>query len=390
MGCTLQFGDTEFATPNSIVTLSSGSQTAIDVDNEAIELSTPISESSSEAYSEYIEAKRKAMETGGSSTLYGYSFTQGYAGVISNILTNVNGIRPDSNGNVSFGSTIGVYFRTGYTVYPSPDYTSTTYTLTVCDVPTYITCTDYNKLFAAEMVLYHAINKLAWRIERPLVLPYINGTWELYQGALARWNNYTYQSAYISLMTSLRENLSAQIGWVNNTCTPTLLHVYATVTCTTNNSGAYIDDLLFYPQNLLCKTGSRDNNTYTAGSPMYYIAKNTSVFTNATLAELVSGGATFLSGYTVVTDLQALSDVTGGGPYILGLIVPSVKGNDYYIQQFSYNYRALLTDAVQGVYSSKDTYSISVTWNTTPEGGSMSTVTKDLGTYQTYSVEVSE
>ena len=419
-GCSIQVAGQGLPLSSGTVTISAcdGATASLISSGAIVTVGSTVPEDMNAAYAEFIQAKRQAMAVGGSVS-FGSStqtFAVGYQGQSRGWLMTLNGIPGPC---ISFVPTVGIWAVTT-TV-------SGGLNTRIARLPACITCDDWNTLYALEMTVYHAINKVGWRILRSetagsTTVTASPGSWQQYQGILATWALYAYQSQFVFDVQALRESLFVQIGYANNTCNKYAIYVCAHVTLTNAASGSLYYDLVFYPQNLLTdsKQAGVDNNKEISSiaipvssgtaAPVaaYHVARTNSGtsgawLTNTTSDSIISGGvATITSSASIFNTtynqpatsntINGLADNTTGftGGYELGLLVNQVPGNNYFVKQFALGLKPILTDhLVEGSVSKLDTYTVSATWYIRPYTtsgtlGPMFSIVKSAGNYDTY------
>ena len=199
-----------------VMTLASGS---------ALTIGTTMSANADEAYRQFIGEKRDAMTSGGTATFNGSTqiFSGGYLNAaVSGSLLSLNGVRgtPDSTNhrcNLNFNPTNCFWFEPADTrITVSGSTVGSGGTIVARTRPPCITCDTYNDLFAMEMVMYHYLNNIAWKIMHRdfyiTVGDYPDGLWPRFQAVMAAWNFYVYKSEYLTYNASLRESLNVNIG----------------------------------------------------------------------------------------------------------------------------------------------------------------------------------
>ena len=190
---------------------------AADTNQRTITVATTLPTDPTAAYIAYINAKQVAMYSGGVCRFSGtvQTFDYGYKIIADNCLTTLSGVTGSielSGVNISFNPTTGFWVET----YPSEN----NHVISIMRIKKPCgECGDYNALYMSEMILYHAINHVAWRIMRNVVIDYPPGLWRQYQGALYRWNAYTYSAQYVYDLDSTEDTFILKIGWINTTCT---------------------------------------------------------------------------------------------------------------------------------------------------------------------------
>ena len=364
-------------------------------------ISTTMSADNEAAYSKFISDKRLAMLNSGAAVFNGVSqiFSGGYLGTIAqSCLMSLNGVQgyPDSAAhtcNLNINPSLGIWAE-----WQSPAITTSCTTVLRALQPC-ITCESYNTLFAAEMVIYHALNKVAWQNMYIRVTEgaggYPEGLWPRYQALVTAWNFYTYKSEYLVYNNSLRESLNINVGWSNPTCNSGGFIVFTTVDEVVSSSGLGLGNaLIFYLGNMLTPNKDRDNNTYTSGDPIPFIinysgsnsggtivGSGASIFCGpmSALTSLTSsletvlpessGGAlyqsmrTLLSGGVLVSDVQEFNNVNNSGHWILGVVADRVGGMGYVAQNFGLGLATDLGDrAVSVTASAYDTYTLNTYW----------------------------
>lgn len=384
----------------------------------SLTLGTTISADANAAYSTFIDQKRNAMISGGTVTLNGVSqiFSSAYVGISSSCLMTLQNIRP-VDGNINIVPTYGFWAE------PGTPTTSGGVTI-LRTLPPCITCGDYNNLFAFEMVLYHAINKVAWDL---MVMVdandrYPEGTWARYEGLVAAWNFYAYKSQYVCNLSAVRDSLDITVGWVNPTCDTTGFTCMSSIARTVTSTPAdLVQYLIFYTGTLMTADKTSDANTYTWPGPIGFIYKANSGGVNqvfcgaAPKSSLISAldivanssGSTVYGTYldpdigssyspyndivsaTAITDVQDFAE-DEGDLWIVGVVNPNVNGNDYAVQQFSLGIPSELTDSNYGGVTADalDTYRIRTRWWTRANNGVITgpTVTDRVQTLKTYAL----
>jgi hypothetical protein len=176
-----------------------------------------------------------------------------------------------------------------------------------------INCEDYTTLMALEMVLYHAINALDYRLVRPYTATQPEGVWLQYQGAVAAWNRNAFATSYVSYINAERETLGVQLGWCNPVCTAGGFLAYADVVPNPVSSGGsagwsgpqFDAYRIFYLRSLLSTNNSYDNNeTPRSNGPISFIVKHTS---GGSLLYMGPGGTDSLK-TTLVTNIAAYTN----------------------------------------------------------------------------------
>lgn len=375
------------------ITLSGISRTAggsiVLSGGSAITINTTLPEDSNSAYQQYLADKRVAMLSGGNVNLNNNSqiFARGYAGVSNSHLMSLNGVRGYSylNAEGSGGCCLTIAPSVGVWA----EHTENGPTTTLRALPPCITCDDYNKLFAAEMVLYHAINKESWNILN-------NGTgrdgsgltgiWYRYQGLLAYWSLLTYSDAFLNYNCTVRENLAVNVGYANPSCSDVKFVCFSVVSCIESATASMQDSVIFYPGNMITSNTNRDNNSYNTGDPIPFIityANNNGMSgaqiycgsidsaneLKTSLTALASGVTvngsslnTIIEGGRVLSSIQELTSrpVIDGG-WILGL-AGSLGGQQYAAQPYTLGPAASTTSAYAADDTKLDTYSVDTVW----------------------------
>lgn len=227
-GCSLQVissgGTTALANDSAValvalnVSSGHGADMLLDanITSGGITIATTFPEDLEAAYLDYINVKQDAMYSGGVCNFAGnvQTFDHGYKIVTDNCLISLAGVTGslESTGvNINFNPTVGFWVET----YPG----ETNHTISLMRIKkTCGTCEDYNALYMTEMILYHAINKVTWRIMRTVATAYPPGLWRQYQGALYRWNAYTYSAQYVYELDDTEDTFILKLGWINTTC----------------------------------------------------------------------------------------------------------------------------------------------------------------------------
>lgn len=382
------------------------------VDNDGITVATDVPVDMTQSYAAFVQNKKDAMTSGGSGSFgdASYAFDIGYLGeIVEKCLMSVNSVHgPD------------IYIIPSTSIWESVrNYPLDHINIEITNLPR-CSKNDYNKLYALEMVLYHAINKIGWRILRdgPTTPCYGPGTWQQYQGLLAAWSQVAYRSQYVVAVTALRENLGINIGWVNPTCNTYSFLVVASITMENHVQASLYRDLIFYPGNTLSNvrtdvsdTNIVDNNallTAIDNNTIYFVADPVEkegirrIYTNINSLAMLNGairglGNTTLdfSGYEKVKDVSDLANATNrNGGYILGAMHYGVGSNIGYIKQFSLGLKPLI-DYRATAYDTgdRDVYSVSASWFV-KEGSSQDPaigiiqeqVDKNLGNFLLYPV----
>jgi len=319
----------------------------------AINIATTLPEDSLYAYQQFITDKKRAMAEGGSASLNGETqiFSGGYVGSVGDhCLLSINGVKgsPDAAGrscNININPSVSFWAEQAIM-------TTTDSPVTVLrTTPPCVTCDDYNKLFAAEMILYHAANHVTWRLLNNGTNLTVPGTWYRYEGLVAYWNFLVYKDAFLNYTCSVRENLAVNVGWANPSCDPQNFVCAAVVrrTSAAQVSGgvAMVSRMIFYPGTMLVSGGGKDNNTYSSGDPIpFIIAYSSGNVANGAQVYCGPGGsaartellkatsscyldiegnnssysiASIVSGGSLITDIQNFTrrDIAGG--WILGI-----------------------------------------------------------------------
>lgn len=368
MGCVLKIGSTELTK----CSIEAGQHIVLNADGNAITTTTDIPSDPVAAYNTFITQKRDAMTNGGTVTLGAttQTFTSGYDGIRSSCLMSLNGVTGPS---VSFVPSVGIWLSTA-----SSDSGLQT---TIARLPGCITCRDWNTLFALEMTLYHAINKLAWRILRSNQFSAPIGSWQLYQGVIAAWALVAYRSQFICSIQTVREALDINIGYSNATCSTYSVYVEATVHLASAATGSIYSFMVFYPQGTQTSVndGSFDSNktiNSATGGPLTYVARTgTGAWLINNTDSIMHGAVNDLAGssYTMdsysnsgVTNPDDLASKTSGwspaGDYKLGLAVYNVASNKFYLKRFTLGLRPIVSNVQQGSVTREDTYDITVRW----------------------------
>ena len=361
----------------------------------AVTVNTTLPEDSDKAYQQYITDKRIALVSGGTAILNDTSqiFSGGYAAISSTHLMSVNGVRGYADSRTS-----GCYLTIAPSVGIWAEHTSNGPITTIRALPPCITCDDYNKLFAAEMVLYHAINKEAWSIlDNGVREGYqgLTGIWYRYQGLLAYWSLLTYSDAFLNYNCTVRENLAVNIGYANPSCDDARFVCLSVVSCTSAAQGSLQGDLIFYPGNMITSQTDRDNNSYNNGDPIAFIiayTNNSGAMSGAqvycggspgqglvdSLTTLISGATVngsalsdIISGGAVISSIQSFTDrpLSSGG-WILGL-AGNLGGQQYAAQPYTLGPAASTTVAYVADDTKLDTYSVDTTWWVTTASGAV-------------------
>lgn len=384
-------------------TTSSGAEILISAGGR-INVATTLPEDPTAAYQQFIADKKLAMASGNRTvTLNGQSqvFNQGYEGyIVSSRLMSLNGVSgyPDPKNaccNININPSIGFWAEQAVV-------SGTSEPITVLHTtPQCVTCTDYNKLFAAEMVIYHAINNVAWRLLNNDTTITIPGTWYRYEGLIAYWNFLVYKDSFLNYTCSVRENLAVNVGWANPTCDTQTFVCASVVSRTTVSpvSGGYtqVSRMIFYPGAMITSGVGRDNNTYVDGDPIpFIIAYSSANITQGAKVYCGEGGApassallasaqgcmisigngssyslaSIISGGQLLSDIQNFTsrDVTGG--WILG-IAGRVAGQKYAAIGYTLS-PAAGGDAYEFDPEHKDTYTVKTQWWLKDTNGTLS------------------
>lgn len=287
-----------------------------------ITLNTNLPPDPVQAYNTFITQKRGAMTSGGSAQYGGYTQTfdsGGYISIANRCLMRLNDIEGDANAavdgsggycNINMLPALGSWTEqhgSGSVLHKDPGCTN---------------CDTWQDLMCLEMILYHAINKIAWRLMRERNNSYPEGDWKQYQELVDRWNTYVFAESYLCYATSIRESLAAIVGWSNPTCDTHGFLAYANIdfTGSTAQDDAYwAKYLLFYMGTAINSDDSDilDNNkaTYNGQDPIPFIINTCN---DATSGATVSASKIFLG-----TDANAKYTVLSAG---VGAGSGSIKG----------------------------------------------------------------
>lgn len=240
-----------------------------------------------DVYASYITAKTAAMENGGYGVFgtyakYHYNFEVGYSGITKNCLMRLNNIPGPT---VNFNPSLGITANT--TVVESGLHTKLA-RISKCDGG----AEKYNELFKLEMIIYHALNKIAWRLLRDSgQRGYIAGTWQLYQGVMAAWTLLSFRTQFLASVTTQNESIGVTIGWMNPSCITNSFVVFADVKNVSNAGEADLyKKLVMYPMGVQtnAKTTKTDHpqdanqivSDATKG-PIFFVIANGKVYSNA-------------------------------------------------------------------------------------------------------------
>ena len=343
-------------------------------------INTTLPDDPDESYSRFIADKFTAMDSGGVASFNGISqsFIHGYSALSSTCLLTINGVRGNPDESLH---------TCNFTISPSPGFWAEMLEdYTILRWRPCITCETYNELFAAQMVLYHAVDHVAWQLLdngiRPnYAAPTAPGTWYRYQGLVAYWNFLTFSDAFLNYNTSVRENLAANVGYANPTCDPTYMVCISVVTPVSFNTPSELrGQLIFYPGNMISPSINRDNNTSNAGEPIPFViaCPGTSgayiycpngqpdmgllsqvQYNGSSLAGIISSGH-------MASSLQEFGNrpITSGA-WIVG-VAGSLGGQGYVAQPFTLG--AIGDSAYEINDTQKDIYSIDNQWYTGSDG----------------------
>ena len=269
----------------------------------------------STAYLEYINEKQAVMYSGGTCTFGGVvqTFSDGYQIIEKNCLISLSGVSGsiESTGvNISFNPTTGFWVET---------YSKNNHTISIVRAKKACGgCADYNALYMTEMILYHAINNVAWRIMRSTATEYPPGLWLQYQGALYRWNAYTYAAQYVYSLDDTDDTFIVKVGWINTTCTT----VYGFAAKVTINLLSYGNT----PANFVTYRLLYGGKPRTDGcSPAVGFIANTDtqqvyMYAGGSATEALGGLPLFAEyvNYQVISSLQDFNPATSGGELTSG------------------------------------------------------------------------
>ena len=297
----------------------------------------------SAAYQDYIAAKQEAIYSGGSCVYVGGSpqvFSSGgcYSTFCDTHLMTLNGVggsleTGDSGhkykSNVNFLPTVGFWVETDLAKQNNTDVVASVFrVLHDC-----VKCEDYNNLFVMEMILYHAINKMTWRIMRATVNGYTPGVWRQYQGALYRWNANTYAAQYVYEIENSYDSFLVKLGWVNTTCTG---GAGFASWCSINlvdpaePSPDYRRYRLLYPGAPVTK------NTDTVIAFIANVETETILYISGSAPDAATKQAAGLSSeldtyfaFEPVTSVQDFNDPNNVGNWVVGVICTGISGDGY-------------------------------------------------------------
>lgn len=340
----------------------------------AIELSTNYPVDLGAAYTQFIADKQDVMYSGGSCVYAGNAqsfLSGGYAAFADTHLMTLQGVTgavekaPNSNTstvNININPTVGCWTETD----PIPDGTlSVVRTRKPC-----VSCDDWNNLYVLQMMLYHAINRLAWRIMRSVWTDYPVGLWQQYQGAVTRWNINTYAAQYVYDLQSTEDTFLLKFGWINTTCTPgTAFAAYSNVVL----NPADVDTqfvryrLLYGGAPTIAEVGDSDVCAFVAlpdASAVYYLTSgHDEVFAGVTgLPAAIQA----VSGYTPVDSIQDLNVETNtSGRWLVGIVCKNIGGDGYgaFGVQLGYAAKVDVDGGMEAVGTSKWRYDINTDWS---------------------------
>lgn len=323
----------------------------------------------SSAYQDFVSAKQGAIYSGGDCVYAGNSqtFTAGssYSAIAQHSLMTLNGVAGSLEAgepghtyksNINFLPTVGFWVETDQLT--NGKVASVFRILQDC-----VSCQDYNDLFVMEMILYHAINKIAWRLMRPEGT-YVPGTWQQYQGALYRWNANTYSAQYVYSLDKSEDTFVVKLGWINTTCTGNTSFVaYANVNYSLNpgeTASPYIRYQLMY---------GGSPATHSAGTVTAFIA-NTGVSKIYYLEgdSTTGGGALPVFSYTEATSIQDFNDPANVGGWVVGIVCSGMSGDGYGACAFQLGYAQSIENNVEVVNDPKWQYQVTPHWSTNING----------------------
>lgn len=290
-GCSLKIGEATLSNGEVTIGAVQGvhDQFTIDLKQSAntTTVTTNLPADPNTAYSVFIAAKKDAMINGGTVTQAAtdvYSFS-GYKNQSKEWLMSLNGLK---------GPAINLLPSLGVTWHTAPSGTGLS-TICVRSAPCDNGYGKIQDLFAMEMVLYHALNEVSWRLLRDSTGGYLRGSWQLYQGIIAAWTAVAARSQYLYNVATLGAGLGISIGWVNPNCGIKSFVVFADVFLNREISGedlGYFYDLYMQNAGGLCNKQTlwsdhpQDSNTVIEsydGGPIFFIAdlSKKRVYTNA-------------------------------------------------------------------------------------------------------------
>ena len=235
----------------------------------AVVLNTDLPSNGSTAYQNYVQHKRDAIDSGGSgalNTATGFDFEAGYngaGGITDQCLMKLNGLQGPI---INFVPSLGVTITTRQT---DNGLKTTISRSAKCD-----TKSRYEELYKLQMIIYHALNKIAWRLLRDSSEPYVEGSWQQYQGIMAAWSLIAVRAQYVYSVGTLNESIGITLGWLNPSCEIQSFLVYADVEMQLPANGAY-NQLIIYP------AGSLSNTKTTASVSKHPQDANSVVIENA-------------------------------------------------------------------------------------------------------------
>lgn len=407
-GCTLQISGAAISSGGCMLTTPAA--TGLDKDitltsGGIVTIGTTFPADLSSAYQVFLSDKQTAIYSGGSCVYAGnvQSFSAGssYSAFCDTHLMTLNGVQgslEQGNNENTYKSNISFLPAVGFWVETDPVtdldkapgkqhvVASVFRVLKPC-----VTCEDYNALFVMEMILYHAINKVAWKILHTIGDYSTNnhttpGLWAQYQGALYRWNANTYVSQYAYSLDTAGDTFVFKIGWINTTCSPgAAFAAFADITNTftpVEGDPDYRHYHLLYGGSPVIKGAVSPNAVAfianTATNQIYYLTPDTlsaellaHIGTPTTLSDLLA--------YTAVTSVQAFNIPENTGSWRVGVVCANMTGDSYGAVAFQLGFAQRIDDQDVIDVSSADkwTYTISPTWKTTRDGVTIDTYSKN-------------
>lgn len=298
------------------------------VSSGAVVVNTTLPADAGQVYDAFIQSKYQCMTSGGTVVWGGnaLTFDAGYAGISSSSLMSLNGVRYQDNcdTNVNICPSVGAWVEPGW----ESD-------LAIGIDPGCVTCRTYTDLMVLEMILYHAINRIAWKIMRD-IKPYgwTPGLWRQYQSLLDRWNSYAFSTSYVSYVNSVREAMTATIGWCNPTCDVHGFTAWTTITGTISTPAQYAKYRLFYMGSFINSADKSHGNNLDIRGAAVFIIHGSKYFLKGD-AGVPPNGPTFPA--EQINDIDQFSQELAATPWTLGVYVPQstgVTGLGYVAQAF--------------------------------------------------------
>jgi len=352
----------------------------------SLSVSTTFPEDLSAAYQDFITAKQTVMYNGGSCVYVGnsQSFDSGYYAITQSSLMTLNEVGGSVENmagsrysNLNINPTMGVWTETAKV---NDGTVSLMRTRKPC-----VTCKDWNDLFVMEMVLYHAIDNISWRIMRTPAVSWPAGVWKQYQGALYRWNAKAYSAQYVYDLQSTEDTFTLKLGWVNVTCTPdTSFAAYSDVALTPVSAGgdAYVQYRLLYGGGPTASiSGGLAFVANTGTSQIYFPsqdATNSSGLIAALSAGFAAAGTTSpsgITGYSVASTMQDFNVAENTNNWIVGIVCSGLAGDGYGAAGFQLGYAQRIGTQIETTADEKWTYNVSTYWYNNLTSGSSAAYT---------------